>query len=163
MSQFPALTSESTSNAAWRVEDLIASERQFADFNGRAHRDATIDARAALREAFAAAAEAANRALFLAHLLEEVLAKLPDADIAAPHAMPTEKAEDVLPCGTDGLSQREREVLALVAAGLSNKDIAAALFVSPNTVKTHVASLLHKLRAQSRVQLATIAAHCGLH
>jgi DNA-binding CsgD family transcriptional regulator len=116
-----------------------------------------------LREAFAAAAEAAHRALFLAHLLEEVLAELPDADIAPPHATPTAKAKDVLPCGTDGLSQREREVLALVAAGLTNKAIAAALFVSPNTVKTHVASLLHKLRAQSRVHLATIASQCGLH
>jgi DNA-binding CsgD family transcriptional regulator len=49
-------------------------------------------------------------------------------------------------------------VLALVAEGRSNKAIAEALYVSPNTVKTHVASLLHKLGAQTRVQLAAIAA-----
>ena len=49
-------------------------------------------------------------------------------------------------------------VLALVAEGRSNKAIAEALFVSPNTVKTHVASLLNKLHAESRVQLAAIAA-----
>jgi DNA-binding NarL/FixJ family response regulator len=49
-------------------------------------------------------------------------------------------------------------VLALVAEGRSNKAIAAALFISPNTVKTHVASLLNKLGADSRVQLAAFAA-----
>ena len=60
------------------------------------------------------------------------------------------------------LSPREREVLALLAEGRSNKAIAAALFVSPNTVKTHVASLLTKLGADNRAQLAIIAAQRGL-
>ena len=55
------------------------------------------------------------------------------------------------------LSPREREVLALVAAGHTNKAIAEQLFVLPNTVKTHVASLLQKLDADSRVELAAIA------
>ena len=41
--------------------------------------------------------------------------------------------------------------------GRSNKSIAETLFVSPNTIKTHVASLLHKLHADSRAQLAAIA------
>jgi hypothetical protein len=54
-------------------------------------------------------------------------------------------------------------VLTLVAAGQTNKAIAEALFVSPNTVKTHVASLLHKLQADTRVQLAAIATTQGLH
>mgnify|MGYP001457234591 CR=1 FL=1 len=56
------------------------------------------------------------------------------------------------------LSPREREVLALVAAGHTNKAIADALYLSPNTIKTHVSSLLTKLRAGTRVQLAVIAA-----
>jgi two-component system NarL family response regulator len=60
------------------------------------------------------------------------------------------------------LSPREREVLALVAAGQTNKAIASALYVSPNTVKTHVTALLHKLQADSRVQLAAIATKQGL-
>ena len=54
-------------------------------------------------------------------------------------------------------------MLALVAAGQTNKAIASALYVSPNTVKTHVTSLLHKLQAERRVQLAAIAAQCGFH
>jgi DNA-binding NarL/FixJ family response regulator len=48
-------------------------------------------------------------------------------------------------------------VLALVAQGQTNKAIAEALFVSPNTVKTHVASLLTKLDVDTRAQLAAIA------
>jgi DNA-binding NarL/FixJ family response regulator len=55
------------------------------------------------------------------------------------------------------LSPRERDVLALVAQGQTNKAIAEALFVSPNTVKTHVASLLTKLDVDTRAQLAVIA------
>jgi DNA-binding NarL/FixJ family response regulator len=51
----------------------------------------------------------------------------------------------------------------LVAAGQTNKAIADALYVSPNTVKTHVSSLLHKLRADTRVQLAAIATKHGLY
>lgn len=60
------------------------------------------------------------------------------------------------------LTRREHEVLALVAAGRSNREIAMALFLSPNTVKTHVRSLLTKLHVGSRVQLAAIATQHGL-
>ena len=59
--------------------------------------------------------------------------------------------------GLANLSPREKEVLALVAAGHTNKTIADALYVSPNTIKTHVSSLLTKLHAGTRVQLAVIA------
>jgi DNA-binding NarL/FixJ family response regulator len=54
-------------------------------------------------------------------------------------------------------------VLALIAQGQTNKTIAEALCVSPNTVKTHVASLLRKLKADNRVQLAAIALVRELH
>ena len=50
----------------------------------------------------------------------------------------------------------------LVAEGHSTRTIAEALFVAPNTVKTHVSSLLTKLIADTRVQLATIAAMRGV-
>jgi DNA-binding CsgD family transcriptional regulator len=49
-----------------------------------------------------------------------------------------------------GLTRREREVLALLAAGRSNKDIAGRLGLSPNTVKTHIARLYEKLSAERR-------------
>jgi DNA-binding NarL/FixJ family response regulator len=60
------------------------------------------------------------------------------------------------------LTERECEVLRLVASGLSNGEIAMRLFISPATAKTHVAHLLAKLDARDRVQLVIIAYQCGL-
>jgi DNA-binding NarL/FixJ family response regulator len=57
-----------------------------------------------------------------------------------------------------GLTPREREILDLVALGLSNRDIAAQLVVSHRTVEKHVESLLRKTGARSRTQLAAIRA-----
>jgi DNA-binding NarL/FixJ family response regulator len=56
------------------------------------------------------------------------------------------------------LTEREREVLALMAEGRSNADIADALFISPHTVKTHVSNILAKLEAQTRIEAAVKAA-----
>jgi DNA-binding CsgD family transcriptional regulator len=61
-----------------------------------------------------------------------------------------------------GISDREREVLALLAAGRSNKEIARLLDVSPNTVKTHVTKLLAKLSARRRTEAIARARELGL-
>jgi DNA-binding NarL/FixJ family response regulator len=57
-----------------------------------------------------------------------------------------------------GVTEREMEVLAVLSDGLSNKEIAARLYLSPKTVEKHVASLMNKLEVRSRTQLAAMAA-----
>lgn len=75
-------------------------------------------------------------------------------------------AEVAAPGGSDpGLEQltaREREVLALLGLGLSNRDLAARLFVAEKTVKTHVSAILAKLHLADRTQAALYAVHHGL-
>ena len=60
------------------------------------------------------------------------------------------------------LTEREREVMALAAAGLSNEEIASRLFVSPATAKTHVSRAMVKLGARDRAQLVVFAYESGL-
>jgi DNA-binding NarL/FixJ family response regulator len=66
------------------------------------------------------------------------------------------------PPGLAALTEREREVVALVAAGLSNDEIAAKLTVSPLTAKTHVSRAMTKLAARDRAQLVVLAYEHGL-
>jgi DNA-binding NarL/FixJ family response regulator len=62
----------------------------------------------------------------------------------------------------DALTERERQVLALIATGMSNDDIAAELFLSPLTAKTHVSRIMTKLDAHDRAQLVIAAYESGL-
>jgi DNA-binding NarL/FixJ family response regulator len=62
----------------------------------------------------------------------------------------------------DQLTDREREVLALVGEGLSNDEIAARLVISPATAKTHVSRTMVKLGARDRAQLVVVAYEAGL-
>ena len=80
-------------------------------------------------------------------LISEFVARPPDAVAAA---------------GMEGLTNREREVVALVAHGLSNDEIAAAMVLSPTTAKTHVSRAMIKLGARDRAQLVVFAYQAGL-
>ncbi|MDR8414142.1 response regulator transcription factor [Nonomuraea sp. 3-1Str] len=62
----------------------------------------------------------------------------------------------------NALTEREREVMSLVAAGLSNDEIAARLVLSPATAKTHVSRIMTKLAARDRAQLVVIAYEAGM-
>lgn len=77
------------------------------------------------------------------------------AEVAQPAAGPDEAALATL-------TPREREVLALLARGLTNAQLARELVVSEKTVKTHVSSILAKLRLSDRTQAALFAARLGL-
>ncbi|HMG65938.1 MAG TPA: response regulator transcription factor [Streptosporangiaceae bacterium] len=80
-------------------------------------------------------------------LISEFVARPPDATAAA---------------GMERLTNREREVVALAAHGLSNDEIAAAMVVSPTTAKTHVSRAMIKLGARDRAQLVVFAYQSGL-
>jgi DNA-binding NarL/FixJ family response regulator len=79
-------------------------------------------------------------------------------DLASRQDRPPAAASRIL----DVLTAREREVMALVAAGLSNDEIAARLYLSPLTAKTHVSRAMTKLNARDRAQLVVIAYESGL-
>ena len=64
--------------------------------------------------------------------------------------------------GLEAITDRERQVLALVGQGLSNSEIASQLRISPHTAKTHVGRLLYKLDARDRVHLVILAYQAGL-
>ncbi|WP_408621800.1 response regulator [Cohnella abietis] len=68
---------------------------------------------------------------------------------------------DKPPTGSDPLTAREREILGLVAKGLSNRDISSGLDISEHTVKNHLKNILQKLHLENRVQLARYAFEHG--
>ncbi|SDT42165.1 response regulator transcription factor [Actinoplanes derwentensis] len=102
--------------------------------------------------AYAIRAAAAGNAYLSPKITRQVLDRLP----AATARPDRDRAK------ADGLSGREREILILLAQGLSNAEIARQLFVSEGTVKTHVYRIFTKLGCENRVQAAMLAQRAGL-
>ena len=96
-----------------------------------------------------AAGEAMLAPSITRRLLDKYAGRLPSGDESVPQPL-------------QALTEREVEVLKLVARGLSNAEIAAELFVSETTVKTHVGHVLTKLALRDRVQAAVYAYESGL-
>jgi DNA-binding CsgD family transcriptional regulator len=112
-------------------------------------------ARGPLRAAVRAAEDLGARPL-----LEDALALARRARLSVDEdSVPEPVVPEAVPFG---LTDREREVLALVAAGRSNGQIAAALFISPKTASVHVSNILAKLGVTGRVEAAAVAHRLGL-
>jgi DNA-binding NarL/FixJ family response regulator len=95
-------------------------------------------------------AAAAGETPFSPSVLRRLVERAVRAREPAPSALPA------------SVTAREREVLALVGAGLSNKEIGDRLHLGVTTVKTHVTSLLAKTGASNRIRLALLAVEAGL-
>jgi DNA-binding CsgD family transcriptional regulator/tetratricopeptide (TPR) repeat protein len=96
----------------------------------------------------------------LLHQEIEALARRARLDLGPTATAP--EAEAPTPAGQLGLTPREAEVLAMVAAGRSNRQIAQALFISPKTASVHVSNILAKLGVATRVEAAAVAHRLGL-
>jgi DNA-binding CsgD family transcriptional regulator len=136
-------------------------ERALAGMRRRRHADLEIYAQFRLAEALAesgevdraatelAAAYARARELSVAPLIEQIdtLARRARLRIVGTAATPS----------ADGLTRREREVLALVAEGRTNRQIGEALFISEKTASVHVSNILAKLGVANRTEAAAVA------
>lgn len=76
-------------------------------------------------------------------------------------ALPTPTNDDISPLGPDRLSAREMEVLDCVVQGRSNKEIAAALYLTEQTVKNHMTSIMKKCNVDDRVEALLFAVRSG--
>jgi DNA-binding NarL/FixJ family response regulator len=101
-------------------------------------------------------------AIRVVHRGDALLSPAATRSLIARYLSRPDHLEAAAPVRLAALTDREREVLTLVAAGLSNDDIAERLVVSPHTVKTHVNRAMAKLGAHDRAQLVVIAYETGL-
>jgi len=122
------------------------------------HDQSLATTRAALEAGAFGLQWAEGQAATLKQAIEYALAT---TEAALPGDIRTEKS--LIDPRVDLLTTREREVVVLVARGLTNREIASKLVVTPRTAETHVQNILNKLGLTSRVQIATWAVECGLH
>lgn len=151
------LTSPSP-NAWASVLALVAHDRHLLAYARFRWAEAVLLTRGSRQQATTALAEAAAIAaeLAAAPLAEDVRALAERARLALPVAAGPVAGDP------DGLTAREAEVLALVAEGRTNAEIAAELFISVKTASVHVSNILRKLGLKSRIQAAAVAQRRGL-
>jgi DNA-binding NarL/FixJ family response regulator len=102
------------------------------------------------------------QAIRVVHRGDALLTPAATRSLIARYLARPERSRQRPAAGLTDLTEREREVLALVAAGLSNDDIARHLTLSPHTVKTHINRTMTKLDAHDRAQLVVVAYETGL-
>ena len=110
-------------------------------------------------------AVADGHALLAPEMTVKVIARLAQSEQTGPSGSETAAGSGTLPLvepPVDPLTARELEVLALLAEGMSNAEIASTLFVGEATVKTHVSHVLAKIGARDRVQAVVYAHRAGL-
>ncbi len=123
--------------------------------------DAQLEpAREALSEERLAAAEAQGRSMAIEQAVDEALAWFAEPESPAQVSARPGREE---PPGRVGLTPREQEVAALIARGLTNRQIAAELVIAEGTAANHVKHILARLDLDSRVQIASWAIEHGLH
>ncbi|HVW80095.1 MAG TPA: AAA family ATPase [Mycobacteriales bacterium] len=149
------------------ADELVARWREaVAEFEAFGHVYETARSRARLAAALAATGDSAQAEAERQAALEvatslgagALLAELRGQGTAAP----AEPARGGKPRDSEALTPREQEVLDLVATGRSNREIAAALFISAKTVSVHISNLLAKLEAGSRTEAVAVARRRGL-
>jgi len=134
---------------------LARTQRAYAEMLLRRGRAADAPrARALLEVALATARE-----LAMERLAKQVAARATTLEQAGPGKTPLAKRAAALP---DGLTAREAEVLGLLARGLTNREIADRLVVSPSTVHQHLVNVYTKIGVGRRAEAAAYAAHHGL-
>jgi DNA-binding NarL/FixJ family response regulator len=158
-----------------RATRLLAAAAAYCEANGIGIADirhvgyaqAVTAARAALVEERFVTSTAAGRQLTLDHAVAEALPAL--AHLTTPESAPGSGATHQAPVSTAepaplpaGVTPRGQEVLHLVAAGLTNRQIAAQIYLSPKTISSHLVSVFAKLGVSSRSAAARFAREHGL-
>jgi len=133
----------------WQVHRALGREHQRLKQEDLAQRNFT-----SAREGIASLASTIDDGYLREHFLQTALSTLPRGKPASPNRAAKE--------AFGGLTEREREVVRLVAQGKSNREIADALVVTKRTIETHINNILYKLGFSSRTQIVLWAVERGL-